>query len=383
MSETLEIGSTKPRIRYEGDGSTKEFNFSFAIFEESNIDVYADEILLSDGYTVQKEEQGGKVIFNTAPASGIIITIYRNLELKRTTNFQEVGPFRTSKVNLEFDYQLACMEQLQDSVSRSITFPPYAPTQLNVDLPLPVPGKAIIWNAAGDRLQNSSIEIEELTHYYSDILQRLEEIKALKDQTTEIRNQAQGYASEALSHVYEAQNEVTNAQAEVSKAQAEVINAQNEVNKAKTEVENAKAEVTKAQNCVGQAQGYANQAANSLSQIQNRPETIYTVQKDLGNINGSCTIAVTPGIFEYRVTPGGNINFNFDFSNCDTSMIISFSLMLNQTAGSYTYSYTFPQPSTFQWLDNLSATPSGSYLMTFRRYPDGRILGVANGVIAS
>ena len=52
-------------------------------------------------------------------------------------------------------------------------------------------------------------------------------------------------------------------------------------------------------------------------------------------------------------------------------------------AGNYTYSYTFPETSSFQWLDGLSASPSGSYLMTFRRYPDGRVLGVANGVIAS
>ena len=29
MSETLEIGSVKPRIRYEGDGTTTEFSFAF------------------------------------------------------------------------------------------------------------------------------------------------------------------------------------------------------------------------------------------------------------------------------------------------------------------------------------------------------------------
>ena len=109
MSETLEIGSTKPRIRYEGDGSTTEFSFAFTIFDESDIDVYANDALLTEGYSVNRQEQGGIVVFEKAPAAGTIITLYRNLELKRTTNFQEVGPFRTSKVNLEFDYQLACM----------------------------------------------------------------------------------------------------------------------------------------------------------------------------------------------------------------------------------------------------------------------------------
>lgn len=172
MSETLEIGSVKPRIRYEGDGTTTEFSFAFTIFDETDVDVYADDALLTEGYSVSRETQGGRVIFDKAPAAGTIITLYRSLELKRTTNFQEVGPFRTSKVNLEFDYQLACMEQLQDTISRTVTFPPYAPTQLNVALPMPVPGKAIIWNAEGNSLQNSTIEIEKLTTCYDDVLKK-------------------------------------------------------------------------------------------------------------------------------------------------------------------------------------------------------------------
>ena len=106
-------------------------------------------------------------------------------------------------------------------------------------------------------------------------------------------------------------------------------------------------------------------------------------KRQLGNTSGACCVAVEPGIFEYKATPAGNTDFSFNFDNCDTGMIISFSLLLNQNAGNYTYSYTFPETSSFQWLDGLSASPSGSYLMTFRRYPDGRVLGVANGVIAS
>lgn len=176
MSETLEIGSVKPRIRYEGDGTTTEFSFAFTIFDETDVDVYADDALLTEGYSVSRETQGGRVIFDKAPATGTIITLYRSLELKRTTNFQEVGPFRTSKVNLEFDYQLACMEQLQDTISRTVTFPPYAPTQLNVALPMPVPGKAIIWNAEGNSLQNSTIEIEKLTACYDDVLKKAQEV---------------------------------------------------------------------------------------------------------------------------------------------------------------------------------------------------------------
>lgn len=321
MSETLEIGSIKPRIRYEGDGSTTEFSFAFTIFDEADIDVYANDSLLTEGYSVNRnKEQGGSVIFSTPPSLGTIITLYRNLDLKRTTNFQEVGPFRTSKVNLEFDYQLACMEQLQDTISRTVTFPPYAPPQLNAALPMPVAGKAIIWNAEGNSLQNSSFEIEKFAASYNDIQEKTKEIHLIA-----------------------------------------------------TSVENARKKTEAA----------AQTASAIAEQLQNRPETIYTVQKDLGNISGLCTITIEPGIFEYKVTPIGNIDFNFNFDNCNTELIISFSLLLNQNADHYTYSYNFSETSSFQWLDDLSASPSNSYLMTFRRYPDGHIIGVANGVIAS
>lgn len=164
MSDSIEIGNTKPRIRFAGDGETTQFYFSFPIFSPDDIEVYFDDQLQTSGYTVSRNEEdnGGCVAFDAAPASGVIITLFRNLELKRTTDFQEAGPFRSSKVNLEFDYQLACMKQLEEAISRTVTFPPYSSTNLNVSLPTPEAGKSIIWNQEGNSLVNSSAEIEKL-----------------------------------------------------------------------------------------------------------------------------------------------------------------------------------------------------------------------------
>lgn len=170
MSDSIEIGNTKPRIRFAGDGETTQFYFSFPIFSPDDIEVYFDDQLQTSGYTVSRNEEdnGGCVAFDAAPASGVIITLFRNLELKRTTDFQEAGPFRSSKVNLEFDYQLACMKQLEEAISRTVTFPPYSSTNLNVSLPTPEAGKSIIWNQEGNSLVNSSAEIEKLAHVYED-----------------------------------------------------------------------------------------------------------------------------------------------------------------------------------------------------------------------
>lgn len=319
MSEPIEVGNIKPRIRYEGNGEETTFHFAFSIFSIDDIDVYLDDLLITRGYQIVLSEKGGSVIFDVAPQANIIITIYRNLDLKRTTNFQEVGPFRTSKVNLEFDYQLACLEQLQDTISRTVTFPPYASTQLNVSLPMPQSGKSIIWNEEGNSLINSTLEIDKFYSHYQQVL----------DNAIEVEQKLQI----------------------VTEKNIETID-------------------------------NANKAFEYSQEVRNRPETIYTKQKDIGIVSGDITIQIEPGIFEYKVTPSANTNFSFDFGLCNTDMIISFSLLLKQGETAYTYSYSFIETQSFSWLDNLPAAPYQDFLLTFRRYPDGKVVGVANGAIS-
>lgn len=318
MSETIEVGNISPRVRYEGDGSNTEFHFSFNVFSTEDIDVYLNDYQLTTGYMVNLEAKGGVVIFDTAPQNKSIITIHRNLDFKRTTNFQEVGPFRTSKVNLEFDYQLACMEQLQENINRTVTFPPYAPTIMNVGLPMPEAGKSIIWNEAGNSLINSSIEIEKLATTYDEVMKN----SALTSNNTII---------------------VTSKTAEALKA--------------------------------------AEDAKIYSVNVKNRSETIYTSEKNLGNVSGNLTIQVEADYFEYMATPTANTNFTFDFSKADISKIITFTLKLNQTE-TYTYSYNFGEGITFTWLDGIGPTPSGNYLISFRRYPNKAIIGTVIGKLS-
>ncbi len=166
MPNHIKIYGVKPRIQYVADGNLKKYEFPFAIFKTSDIDVYLDDKLQEQSaFTVSAspDTQGGAVIFETAPANGIIISIVRNLSIERTTDFQEGGVLRAKVLNDEFDYQTACLQQVADSINRSMILPPYA-TDTNVDLTLPTPsaGKAIVWNADGTNLENSAVKVNEL-----------------------------------------------------------------------------------------------------------------------------------------------------------------------------------------------------------------------------
>lgn len=162
MPTQVEAGNIKPRIQFTADGEQKEFQFFFTIYEPENVKVYIEDVLQIGGYSLSLNEEvpGGIVVFAEPPSAGKLITVYRDLELKRTTDFKEGGPFRSSKVNAEFDYQLSCLEQLEDSIGRTVTFPQYAPTNLNINLPMPDAGKSIIWSADENSLVNSEYQFD-------------------------------------------------------------------------------------------------------------------------------------------------------------------------------------------------------------------------------
>ena len=155
MTEHVKIYGIKPRIQYTADGTLTEYEFPFAIFKTSDIEVYfGEEKQDTSTYTVSeaRHSDGGSVTFESAPTSGTIITIVRNLSIERTSDFQEGSTLRAKVLNDELDYQIACQQQIAENLNRSMVLPPYA-TDNDLDLTLPTPsaGKAIVWNAEGTK----------------------------------------------------------------------------------------------------------------------------------------------------------------------------------------------------------------------------------------
>lgn len=164
MSEDIIINAVSPKVRYIADGITKSFSFVFPIFSDQDMDVYIDDTLIKSGYSITGvgTSEGGEVIFNTAPKNGKSITLLRNLDIKRTSDFQESGAFRAKAINYELDYQIACLQQLNEQISRSVSFPPYSENAQTVNLPEPENGKAIVWDNNGASLRNSNLAYDDL-----------------------------------------------------------------------------------------------------------------------------------------------------------------------------------------------------------------------------
>ena len=166
VSTHIVINSTVPRIRYVSNGVLSSYDFPFAIFKNSDLKVYFDDTLQDENtYTVSGAGQsnGGSVSLTSVPESGVMITLTRELPIERTTDFQEGGVLRADVLNYELDYQIACQQQLADSLNRSMILPAYAAdTNVNLTLPLPSAGKAVVWNAAGTNLENSTVAVNEL-----------------------------------------------------------------------------------------------------------------------------------------------------------------------------------------------------------------------------
>lgn len=172
MTSHVKVHGIVPRIQYLADGTLTEYEFPFVIFKTSDIDVYfgdSKQDISTYNVSEARRSDGGTVIFNEAPSNGTLITIVRNLSIERTTDFQEGGALRANVLNDELDYQIACQQQIADSLNRSMVLPPYA-SDINVDLTLPTPsaGKAIVWNSAGTNLENSAVEVNALESTLKD-----------------------------------------------------------------------------------------------------------------------------------------------------------------------------------------------------------------------
>ena len=186
MSETNNI-----RNQYIADGVIDNFFFDFNIFKEEYLEIYLNSEKQNNGYDILSfTENGGEIKFEIAPQNGTIVTLVRNVDIKRTSDFQEGGAFRASVINNEFDYQIACLKQLKDESNRSMILPPFAN---NVDLSLPNPssGKAIIWNENADGLENSSIDVGELNSSLEKAISASEELSDAKDIAVDAVNKIQ------------------------------------------------------------------------------------------------------------------------------------------------------------------------------------------------
>lgn len=245
MAENINLADDPPRIRYIADGIQTIYETPFPVFKEKSLIIYLDDqVLDSESYTVELDEElRASITFIEAPAAQTVITIMRNLPIERTSNFQEASILRSEVLNYEFNYLMACMQQLTDAIKRSMILPPYAAdTTQNLTLPLPNAGKAIVWTADGTGLENSTVSINALEKTLSDYKTAAETAGATAATKA---NEAVSAAAAADSKASEAAQSAADAAQSVQEV-AGVIDA-----KANTDMDNLNEEGKKTVVCLG------------------------------------------------------------------------------------------------------------------------------------
>lgn len=151
------VSDIEPRVQYTAVAAQTDFDYPFPIFADGDLVVDVDGVTqaLTTDYTVtgEGEDTGGTVTFLVAMTGGEVVTIYRDLPIERTTDFQQNGRFSSSSFNDELDKIIMIQQQLDAAIGRALRVSRVDATA-SADMELPSvanrASKYLYFNASGD-----------------------------------------------------------------------------------------------------------------------------------------------------------------------------------------------------------------------------------------
>jgi len=146
----LLVGDTTPSVQYTATASQTTFAYPFEIFEDEDIKVYqvasggtpndtTDLLTLTTHYTVTNAgvTGGGDIVLVTGATVGDVITVKRDLAVKRTTDYQNLGDLASESFNDDLDKLVMMVQQNEEAFGRSISLQEstQTPTTFDIDDP--------------------------------------------------------------------------------------------------------------------------------------------------------------------------------------------------------------------------------------------------------
>lgn len=125
----MTVETTTNRIRYIALAGATAFDFAFAYFVETDIQVFIDSNTpLSSGFSVtaspEGESSGGTVTLDTALTGGESVLIRRQIPNTQTTDYVENSGFPSDVTENDFDRAAIRDQDQQEIIARSIQFTP-------------------------------------------------------------------------------------------------------------------------------------------------------------------------------------------------------------------------------------------------------------------
>lgn len=110
----MTVTAQTPFNDYVGNGSVKEFAYTFRILREEQMKVLLDGEEQAVGFTITKVGQptGGTVTFNIAPGDGVEVRLRRSTTPTRDTDYTEGGNLSAETLDDDQDYQTMLLQEL-------------------------------------------------------------------------------------------------------------------------------------------------------------------------------------------------------------------------------------------------------------------------------
>lgn len=149
-------------VKQLGNGVTDVFSASWQILSESFIQVFLENV--STGvqvlqtnpaeYSVTFDSSGFVVTFVTPPPSTEYVVIGREVALDQSVPYTTSSGFQGKVIEGSYDKLTAITQDIQDAISRSITF--QLGSSSTTTLPEPSPDRILGWNSSGNNLENKT-----------------------------------------------------------------------------------------------------------------------------------------------------------------------------------------------------------------------------------
>ena len=136
----MTVTAATTRNDYVATSGQTVFPYTFTALADGDIKVLKNGTVLTLGagndYTLSGiGSYGGNVTLNSGAATGDKIAIYLDMDLARTTNYQNSGDFLALDVNGDFDALWLALQQGTTDIERTVRRPQVDPSTINMELP--------------------------------------------------------------------------------------------------------------------------------------------------------------------------------------------------------------------------------------------------------
>ena len=179
----MTVATTTNKIVYAGLIGQDTFAYNFRVDEKSHMEVYLDSVIIPEGdwsITNLGDPNGGDVVLNTALTVDQSVTLLRNVPQTQLVDYLPLDAFPAETHEGALDKLTFQTQQLEEKVSRV--------PQLPVDSPLagfeigdPVPNEVVQYNAAGDGIEASGVDVTTFNQRVDDALNAADESEAARD----------------------------------------------------------------------------------------------------------------------------------------------------------------------------------------------------------